>query len=61
MLIISETFINLYRRSPYFLQGVDMSMMFGNAWGCYCLWFTKVQIFDDSLFLNFFMKVIEKQ
>ena len=28
MLIISVTFINLYRRSIYFLQGVDMSMMF---------------------------------
>ena len=50
MLIISETFINLYRKSLYFLQGVDMSM-FAYAWGCYCLGFRKVQIrflFDDS-------------
>ena len=51
MLIISETSIYLYRRSLYFLQGVDMSMTFGYAWGCYCLGFAKVQIrllFDDS-------------
>ena len=57
MLIISETFINLYRRSLYFFQSVDMSMMFGYAWGCYCLGFTKVQIrfqFDDSFVSYFF-------
>ena len=56
MLIISETLFTLYRRSLYFLQGVDMSMMFGYAWGCYCLGFTKVPIrflFDDS-FVSFF-------
>ena len=51
MLIIPQTFINLYRRYLYFLQGVYMSMMFGYALGCRCLGFTKVQIrflFDDS-------------
>ena len=51
MFIISETFINLYRRSLYFLQGVGMSMIVGYAWGCYCLGFSKLQIrflFDDS-------------
>ena len=35
-----------------------MSMMFGNAWGGYCLGFTEVNIrfvFDDSFFYSFFM------
>ena len=52
MFIISETFINLYRRSLYFF---DMSMMLG----CYCLRITKVQIrflFDNSFVSYFFMK-----
>ena len=59
MLIISVTFINLYRSYLYFLQGVGMSMMFGYARGSYCLGFTKVQIrflFDDSFVSYFFMK-----
>ena len=36
-----------------------MSMMFGYAYGCYCLGFTKVQIkfvFVDSFVSYFFMK-----
>ena len=56
MLIISETFLNLPEYF-FFLQGVDMSMMFGYAWGCYCLGFTKVLIrfvFMIVLFLFFF-------
>ena len=41
-----------------FSEGVDMSMMFGKAWGGYCLGFTEGHIrfvFNDSLLLLFFM------
>ena len=54
MLIISETFVNLSKNiyTSYKMLTCDhMSMMFGCAWGCYCLRLTQVQIrfvFDDK-------------